>query len=285
MSSDITNVTVLGAGVLGSQIAFQTAVHGFVVTCYDVDQDAVSAARQRLETLAVTYEAEVPVAAGRTAELLAGLTVTDDLAGAVKDADLVIEAAPELPDVKQALYGSLSGLLPDRTILATNSSTLLPSDLVGSTDRPDRFLALHFANRIWQLNTAEVMGTGHTDPAVFDRVVAFAEEIGMVPIPMHKEKAGYVINSLLVPFLIAAGELAAGEYASPADVDKVWRIGTGAPLGPFQLLDIIGMTTPYNIMVNGDETMQKIAAWLKRDYIDQGKLGVATGEGVYAYQQ
>ncbi|MFE3229205.1 3-hydroxyacyl-CoA dehydrogenase [Nocardia sp. NPDC059228] len=284
MSSNLTNITVLGAGVLGHQIAFQAALHGFAVTAYDVDDAAVAAARQRFSDLAATYEVEVPAAKGRTQEVLAGLKVTSDLADAVHDADLVIEAAPELPEVKQALYRSLSKVLQEKTILATNSSTLLPSDLVGSTDRPDRFLALHFANRIWQLNTAEVMGTDLTDRAVFDRVVAFAEEIGMVSIPIRKEKAGYVLNSMLVPFLASAAQLAAEGYAIPADVDKVWTIGTGAALGPFQLLDIIGLVTPYNIFANGDEAMQQIAAWMKEEYIDRGKLGVATGAGFYTYE-
>jgi 3-hydroxyacyl-CoA dehydrogenase len=105
----------------------------------------------------------------------------------------------------------------------------------------------------------------------------------MVPISIRKEKAGYVLNSLLVPLLKAAGELAADDYANPADVDKVWRIATGAPLGPFQIYDAIGLTTPYNILSHGDERDRQIAAWLKENYIDAGKLGVATGEGFYHY--
>jgi len=159
----------------------------------------------------------------------------------------------------------------------------LPSDMKDSTGRPDRFLALHFANQVWKFNTAEVMGTDETDPAVFDRVVDFAEAIGMVPIPIHKEKAGYVLNSLLVPLLRAAGELAAGGYATPEDVDKVWQIATGAPLGPFRIYDVIGLATPYNILSHGDQQAQHIAAWLKENYIDAGKLGLATGEGFYRY--
>lgn len=282
-SSEITNVTVLGAGVLGHQIAFQTALHGFTVTSYDVDEAAVQAARARFASLAETYEAEVPAAAGRTQDVLRSITVTSDLAAAVASADLVIEAAPELLELKRELYTSLHGLLPDKAILATNSSTLLPSDLVGFTDRPSRFLALHFANRIWQLNTAEVMAPESTDASVFDQVTAFATDIGMVPIPIRKEKAGYVLNSMLVPFLIAAAELAADGYSEPADVDKVWTIGTGAALGPFQLFDIIGLVTPYNICSAGDEKMQRIATWLKELYIDKGKLGLASGEGFYTY--
>jgi len=127
------------------------------------------------------------------------------------------------------------------------------------------------------------MGTIDTDPAVFDTVVDFAKAIGMVPIPIHKEKAGYVLNSLLVPFLNAAVALAAGGFAEPADVDKTWRIATGAPMGPFQIYDVIGLMTPYNILVNGDANAKAIAVWLKVNYIDKGHLGIATGQGFYTY--
>ena len=136
---------------------------------------------------------------------------------------------------------------------------------------------------MWAFNTAEIMGTPQTDPTVFDEVVEFASAIGMVPIELRKEKAGYVLNSLLVPFLMAGAELAAGDYASQEDVDTTWRIATGATLGPFQMMDIIGMTTPYNILSHGDADAQKLAAWLKANYIDKGKMGLATGEGFYKY--
>ncbi|MFM1723679.1 MULTISPECIES: 3-hydroxyacyl-CoA dehydrogenase [Rhodococcus] len=282
--TDIRKVTVLGAGVLGSQIAFQTAFKGFDVTSYDIDDKALDAARGRFAGLVETYRQDVPGADdGSAAATLDRLTLTSDLDAAVADADLVIEAIPEILSLKQDTYRRIGAVAPEQTIFATNSSTLLPSDLAEATGRPDRFLALHFANRVWRFNTAEVMGTEETDPAVFRTVVEFATEIGMVPIELHKEKSGYVLNSLLVPFLNAAAALAAGGYAEPADVDKTWKIATGAPMGPFQIFDIIGLTTPYNIMAHGDEAAQKLAVWLKENYIDKGKLGVASGEGFYRY--
>jgi len=282
--TDIRKVTVLGAGVLGSQIAFQTAFKGFDVTSYDIDDKALDAARGRFAGLVDTYRQDVPGADdGSAAATLDRLTLTSDLDAAVADADLVIEAIPEILSLKQDTYRRIGAAAPEQTIFATNSSTLLPSDLAEATGRPDRFLALHFANRVWRFNTAEVMGTEETDPAVFRTVVEFATEIGMVPIELHKEKSGYVLNSLLVPFLNAAAALAAGGYAEPADVDKTWKIATGAPMGPFQIFDIIGLTTPYNIMAHGDEAAQKLAVWLKENYIDKGKLGVASGEGFYRY--
>ena len=283
--TDIRKVTVLGTGVLGAQIAFQTAWSGFEVTAYDISKEALDQARQRFAGLVVTYEAEVEGAAGGKAAATPGrIRLTTDLAQAAADADLVIEAIPEVLKIKQDTYAKLGVLAPEKTIFATNSSTLLPSDIKDSTGRPDRFLALHFANSIWKFNTAEIMGTEDTSPAIFDALVAFAVDIGMVPIPIRKEKAGYVLNSLLVPFLNAAANLAAGGYADPHDVDKVWRIATGAPMGPFQIYDIVGLNTPYNILSNGDENARKIAAWLKENYIDKGKLGRASGEGFYSYE-
>lgn len=282
--TEIRKVAALGTGVLGSQIAFQSAYSGFAVVAYDISDESLQKARLRFAALVETYRKEVTGAADLQADTMGRIILTSDLAAAVADADLVIEAVPEVLAIKQALYEKLARLAPSDTILATNSSTLLPSDLKDFTGRPDRFLALHFANNIWKFNTAEVMGTPETDPAVFDTILKFASDIGMVPIPIRREKAGYVLNSLLVPLLNAAAELAEGGYANPHDVDKVWRIATGAPMGPFQIYDMIGLNTPYNILSHGDEHARSLAAWLKENYIDKGKLGIASGEGFYSYK-
>jgi 3-hydroxyacyl-CoA dehydrogenase len=282
--SDISHVTVLGTGVLGSQIAYQIAFSGVVVSVYDISDTVLAHARERFAGLAATYVAEVASATTENTEAaLTRISYFSDLAPAVVDADLVIEAVPEVLTIKQDTYSHLAALAPARTIFATNSSTMLPSAMKGFTGRPDRFLALHFANRVWVHNTAEVMGTTDTDPEVFRRIVAFAGKIGMVAIPLHKEKAGYLLNSMLVPLLNSAMGLAAGGFADPADVDQVWKIATGAPLGPFQILDVVGLTTPYNIMSQGGEADLALAQWLKVNYIDQGKLGVESGEGFYSY--
>ncbi|MBS9533946.1 3-hydroxyacyl-CoA dehydrogenase [Mycobacterium sp. M1] len=284
MGHRIRNVTVLGTGVLGSQIAFQTAYRGFDVVSYDISDDALQQARQRFDALAETYRSEVSGAADGEAEAALGrLSLSCDLVEAVKHADLVIEAVPEDLQIKRDTYSALSEAAPAAAIFATNSSTLLPSDLADFTGRPEKFLALHFANRVWAHNTAEIMGTAATDPAVYDTVVDFASAIGMVPIPLKKEKAGYLLNSLLVPFLNAAGMLVADGYADPEMVDKTWKIATGSPLGPFQIYDVVGLTTAYNISRAGNADAQRFAAYLKENYIDKGKLGVATGEGFYKY--
>lgn len=282
----LNNITVLGTGVLGSQIAFQTAFSGFEVVAWDIDDTALEAAKVRFRKLADRYIREdfQGSAGGKAEAALGRLRYTADLADAVKDADLVIEAVPEQLELKRDVYTRIGAVAPEKTIFATNSSTLLPSKLMDATGRPDRFLALHFANEIWKFNVGEVMGTELTSPAAYDTVVEFAADMGMVPIEIKKEKAGYVLNSLLVPFLNAAGELLVDGIADPETVDKTWRIATGAPSGPFQIYDVIGLMTPYNVaMADPRPKSQAFAKYLKEEYIDKGKLGVATGEGFYSY--
>ena len=288
MPSSFRTVTVLGAGVLGAQIAFQTANHGFPVTVYDLDDAALTAAKGRFDAIVGQYTHEVGDPEGAARRAVDGIRFVTDIAEAVRDADLVIEAVPENLELKRSVYASIAAAAPDTTVFATNSSTLLPSAIADATSRPDRFLALHFANHIWAQNTAEVMGTPRTDPEIVERVVAFAEEIGMVPIGLKKEQPGYVLNSLLVPFLNAASDLLMRGVADPETIDTTWRIATGAPLGPFQIYDVIGLRTPYAIAsasaAAGDARAGAFAEYLKREYLDQGRLGRESGEGFYRYR-
>jgi len=282
----IEKVTVLGTGVLGSQIAFQAAYFGYDVIAYDISDEVLETATRRFAGLAKAYTADKILAASdqQTDAALGHLTLTSDLAEAVADADLVIEAVPEILTVKRETYVKLSELAPEKTIFATNSSTLLPSDMKDFTGRPEKFLALHYANQVWRYNTAEIMGTIDTDPAVYAAVVEFAIGSGLIPIELKKEKAGYVLNSLLVPLLTAAAGLLQGGYADVDTIDKTWRIATGTLSGPFQIYDLIGLNTAYNVaLASSDPRMQGWAIFLKENYIDKGKLGTATGEGFYTY--
>jgi 3-hydroxybutyryl-CoA dehydrogenase len=283
-ASDIASVTVLGTGVLGSQIAYQSAYSGFDVTAYDISDEILKGAEHRFAGLAARYELEVDGAAsGRAQAALARIVYTSDLAEAVQDADLIVEAVPERLDLKREVYTKLGKTAPAKTIFATNSSTLLPSAMADFTGRPERFLALHFAHPVWSSNIAEVMGHPTTDSSVYQAVVDFARRIGMEPIELTKEQPGYVLNSLLVPFLRAGLDLLVDGVADSETIDKVWRIFARAPEGPFQMIDRIGLNTAYNVSALGDEKAQAIGKYLKENFIDRGKLGVATGEGFYTY--
>ena len=279
-----TNITVAGSGVLGSQIAFQTAYKGkFNVVIYDINDEALERAKDRIMNLKPYYKADL----GATDEELNAaynrLSFHSDLAKAVAEADLVIEAIPEVVQIKTDFYNELGKVAPEKTVFATNSSTLLPSQFADATGRPEKFLALHFANEIWKNNTAEVMKHPGTEERFFDEVIEFAKAIGMVALPLHKEQPGYILNSLLVPFLEAGQGLLLNEVADPETIDKTWMIATGAPLGPFAILDVVGITTAYNIAnakaQAGDPHFVKLANLLKTEYIDKGKTGRAAGEG------
>lgn len=222
----------------------------------------------------------------KAAESIVLTTSYDEAFG---DAGLVIEAIAEEPKQKIELYTKMQKHLPERTIVCTNSSTMLPSQFAEYTGRPAKYLALHFANEIWKNNTAEVMGHPGTDPAAYEQVAEFAGKIGMIPLRLKKEQPGYILNSMLVPFLTAAESLLANGVADPETIDKTWMLATGAPVGPFRILDIVGLVTAYNIVVmnpqasDPETTPGKIAATLKK-YIDEGKTGVNAGEGFYKYK-
>lgn len=281
----IKNVTVAGGGVLGSQIAYQIAFSGLPVTLYDVDEAHLVAAKARINRLAPAYARDMGATAEEFQKGLANLTFSSDLAQAVEDADLVIEAIPEKLSIKETFYRQLSEIAPEKTIFASNSSTLLPSQLAPYTNRPGRYLHLHFANQIWSRNTAEVMSSPETLPAVFADVVEFASRIGMVPIPLSKEQPGYVLNAMLVPWLNAALKLWAKGIADPQTIDRTWMIDLNTPYGPFAILDVIGLRTHYNIVVNeaektNDPDLKLVAAKMK-ERIDQKLSGPATKQGFY----
>lgn len=310
---NIKNVVVAGGGVLGSQIAFQTAFSGFNVTIWLRSEGSIERAQPKIDRLKNIYletleamktnpkaycrgftdkqnltDDEIDELKNKVESGYENLTLTTSYEEAGKDADLVIEAIAEDPEQKKVFYEELSKHLPEKTIIATNSSTLLPSQLADFTGRPEKYLALHFANEIWKNNTAEVMGQSKTEQKYYDEVVEFAEAINMVPLKLKKEQAGYILNSMLVPFLSAAEALYANDVADPETIDKTWVLATGAPSGPFRILDVVGLTTAYNIVIMNPKasdintTEGKIAAKLK-EKIDAGKTGVNAGEGFYKY--
>lgn len=309
---EIKNVTVAGGGVLGSQIALQSAYCGFNVKIWLRSEGSIGRCAPKLDRFAGIYEAtlqatkanpaararglsdegasaeELDALCAKVAPARASIVLTTDWDEAFGDADLVIEAVAEDPAQKIEFYTELQKHLPEDAIVVTNSSTLLPSQFAEYTGRPEKYLALHFANNIWMGNTAEVMGHAGTDQQYYDAIVKFAEDIRMVPLCLHKEQPGYILNSMLVPFLSAAEALYANDVADPETIDKTWTLATGAPNGPFRILDVVGLVTAYNIVSmnplasDPESTPGKICAKLK-EKIDAGKTGINAGEGFYKY--
>lgn len=308
------NITVIGGGVLGSQIAFQTAYSGFNTTLWLRSEGSIGRTKPKLEMIKKSYIETIETmskskdpktwAMGisdydnfdkeeclkKVEEASKNLKIELDLKKALEDADLVIESMTENLEAKREIFKKISGLMPKKTILVTNSSTLLPSKLSKYTGREDRFLSLHFANHIWKYNTAEVMMGPKTAEKNFDAVMKFAKEIHMIPLPLRKEKAGYLLNSMLIPLLFSGLDLLVNGISDVESIDKAWTLGTGAPYGPFKILDVIGLKTAYDIVLMYVHTPSFVAPYnfkgiakLLKEYIDAGKLGVASGEGFYKY--
>lgn len=311
-------IVVAGGGVLGSQIAYQAAYCGFDVTIWLRSESSIGRCQPKLDNLHKVYEETINKMAtpeGQTPSTWArGIADYDsfdknkcleksekayqsiklelNLAEAVKDADLIIESMAENPEEKITFYKNLANLLPEKTVIVTNSSTLLPSKFAKYTGRPNKYLSLHFANSIWKNNTAEIMAQPKTDMKYFDEIMKFAEEIRMIPLPVKKEKSGYLLNSMLVPLLFSGMDLYVNGISDPESIDKAWTLGTGAPKGPFQILDTVGLKTAYNIVLMYVKIPSFLAPYnfkgmekMLKSYIDAGKLGISSGEGFYKYKK
>lgn len=311
------NIVVAGGGVLGSQIAFQAAYCGFDVTIWLRSESSIGRTQPKLAQLKETYLETIQKMAspeGKSSQIWAcGIADGDsfdpeacasrvkkaadsirlelDIDKAVENADLVIESMAENPDDKIAFYQKLAPAMPEKTVLVTNSSTLLPSKFAKYTGRPEKYLALHFANSIWKNNTAEIMAQPATSDEAFQAVMAFAEQIHMAPLPVRKEKSGYLLNSMLVPLLFSAMDLYVNGISDPESIDRAWTLGTGAPKGPFHILDTVGLTTAHNIVKQYTKIPRFLAPYnfrgmeaMLKKYLDEGKFGMSSGEGFFKYK-
>lgn len=320
---NLEKVTVIGGGVLGTQIGLMCAYTGKDVTFWLRSEGSIERTKPKIERYSglmmqdllaakalvgnpmgkflypkgmirswegVTAESIDALAEQGKKNLAENVHIELDLAKALADADVVIESMSEDPKAKIGMYTAMKDLLPEKTVLLTNSSTMLPSTFAPYTGRPEKYLALHFANTIWKNNTAEVMGHAGTDPEIYNEVVKFADEINMIPLQLHKEQPGYILNSMLVPFLSAAQALLATGVADYETIDKTWKLATGAPAGPFQILDVVGLETAYNINqmkpdARTEGTVTNLIGKLLKEKIDRGETGVNAGVGFYDYRK
>jgi 3-hydroxyacyl-CoA dehydrogenase len=283
-----TKITTAGAGTMGSQVAWQMAFHGKDVTVYD----AIPAGLEKGKALHREYAEDFIRQRGATQDQVdatfARLSYTTDLATAVQDADLISESVPEAMSIKESFWHDASTHAPARTVFTTNTSTLPPSALAAFVDRPQNFLALHFAIGVWEANIGEVMCHPGTDTAVFERTLTFAEEIGLVPIPIRKEQSGYIINSLLVPWCTAALELLVRGVSDVESIDRTWMITLHTGIGPFAMMDRMGIGVVHHVAQLIGETAPdspalESARYLDEHLIQKGHLGVVSGEGFYRY--
>jgi len=294
----IQRVTVFGAGLMGAGIAQVAAQHGVKVVLTDVSDAAIANGRKIIEkSLTRVARKAHPDSEEDQRSLVertfANLVTTTNSEEAVSDTDLVIEAIVENIKVKQQLFGKLDGIAPAKTIFATNTSSLSVTEIPSSTseERQASFAGLHYFNPVPQMKLVEVIRTAKTTDAAFDQLLELSKRIRKIPVSCL-DKPGFIVNRLLVPYMLDALRLVERGEATPEDVDTAMKLGAGMPMGPFELSDYVGLDTLKNIadgwrasrVSTGEMSAETVAAVsILDEKVAAGRLGRKTGEGFFKY--
>jgi 3-hydroxybutyryl-CoA dehydrogenase len=279
-------VAVVGCGLMGSGIAQVCAEAGHAVIVREVDDLALAAGRKRLSSFLQKGVDRGKMTRERMAEILGALRFTTDvreLAGA----EVVIEAVVENLPAKKELYAALDGACGEETIFASNTSSLSITEMAAGTRRPERFVGLHFFNPAPVMKLVEVVRSPLTSPAVFDRALAFARGLGKTVV-QARDTTGFIVNRLLVPYMLDAVRTFEQGLASAVDIDEAMRLGCGHPMGPLTLLDFVGIDTTYfiaNIMFDEFREARFAPPPLLKRMVQAGLHGRKTGRGFYDYAQ
>jgi 3-hydroxybutyryl-CoA dehydrogenase len=280
----IQRVGVVGCGLMGSGIAQVCAAAGFETVVREVKPELVEKGLQGIEKNLARLAEKGGITAAVRSEIrgrLKGTTALEDL----RDCDLIMEAIIENLPAKHELFRALDGLCPASTIFASNTSSLTVTEIAASTKRPQRFVGLHFFNPVPVMKLVEVVRTIATDPAVYEEMVAFGSKLGKVPVRAH-DSTGFIVNRLLVPYLLDAIRALEEGVGSIEDIDNSMKLGCGHPMGPLTLLDFVGLDTTYYIsQIMFDEFKERRFAsppLLKRMVL-AGWHGRKSGRGFYDY--
>jgi 3-hydroxybutyryl-CoA dehydrogenase len=279
-------VAVVGCGLMGSGIAQVCAEAGHRVLVREIDAAALAAGLARIDSFLQKGVERGKVAPERKAALLAqiqGTTQLEDLA----PADLVIEAVVENIAAKRALFTALDGICREDAVFASNTSSLSITEMAAGTKRPERFVGLHFFNPAPLMKLVEVARSPVTSPQVFERAAQFARGLGKTAV-RAKDTTGFIVNRLLVPYMLDAVRVFEQGLASAPDIDEAMRLGCGHPMGPLTLLDFVGLDTTYfiaNIMFDELRETRFAPPPLLRRMVQAGMHGRKAGRGFYDYSQ
>lgn len=279
---NITNVCILGAGTLGSRVALQSAISGYQVHVYDITQKALDGSFETMKKILNQLQKADSITEKKAVETLSRILFTLDPEKAIANADLVNESVTEDPSIKKKVWQQFGALAPEHTILTTNTSYMLASMFAEDSGRPEKFCAFHFHD-VFYSRVVDIMPHPGTDPALVPVLEKFGRSINQVPVYVKKENPGYIFNAMLLALIGAAGKLLTRDVAEVEAIDKSWMVNFHMPMGPFGILDSIGLDTAWHVTHGRPDKASQAFATLLKGYIDQGKLGEKTGEGFYTY--
>ena len=283
---EIKNVCVVGGGMMGRQIALNTAKYGYTVWLTDVNADVCASAQQWKEEYLAGRIAKGRMTEEEVADIKARLHITGDLAEAAKDADLVIEAIFEDENAKHDIFRKLNAIVRKDTLLTTNSSTMVSSIFVGDVDDPSRLANLHYFNPALVMELIEVVKGEHTSEETAQALMEFSRSTGKQPVLLRKEVEKFIVNRIISAIANEAYWLVENGYCTPQDVDMACEKGAGHKMGPFRSKDLTGIDRNFLMMqAQFDATGEKPVGYdlLKAQY-DQGRYGQKTGHGFYDYE-
>ena len=273
---------ILGAGTLGLRVGLQFAISGFETTIYDISDQALDIAIKTQEGILKYLIKNGKLTESQAEEVKSRLTFTTNAEDAADDADFVNESVTENLELKRKVWAQFGALCPEKTLFTSNTSYLLGSQLADASGRPERFCNFHFHD-VFYSNVVDIMPHATTADWISPLLFELGERLWQTPVFIKKENPGYIFNYMLMALIGAAGALKTMDVGTIEDIDRSWMGNFKMDMGPFGILDSVGLDTAWHITSSqADKKSQAFSVLLKK-YIDEGKLGVKTGEGFYKY--
>ncbi len=283
---DIETVAVLGAGSMGHGIAEIAALAGYEVKLRDINEEFVQDGYDQIEWSLDKLAEKDRVTDDEAQAALERVEPLVDMAAAVGDADVLVEAVPEQMEVKKDVYGEAEEHAPDHAIFASNTSSLSITELSEVTDRPEQFCGMHFFNPPVRMQLVEVISGAHTAEETLEVAEDLAEELGKTPVRVRKDSPGFIVNRVLVPLMNEACWMVSEDRATVAEIDSTTKFEMGLPMGTFELGDQVGHDVTYHVLEYLEEVLGEAyePAPFLEELVEEERYGQKTGEGVYDYE-